>query len=618
MLMRIKDFSKWVFITSFIVGGILSSQKTYAQITVEMEQQGGIYYLQGKVNGLPLKFIFDTGASNVSLSLAEALFMLKNGYLDQNDIKGVSYAQIANGDIVENTEVLLKSIEIGGIVISNVKALISHNLSAPLLLGQSAIQKLGPIQLDRNKLIIQNGKNFKSEKTGKELYQKAFQLAESGQYASSIATSEEALKYAADSNIKAYLYDNIAFCYRRTNNLEKAIDYANLALGENLMAIQPAYNLGVFLFEAMRYEEAEKAFKNFVNRHKNIAEKDYEAAAYAYLGDTQMKLGEIKNAEESYKHSLQIKQHSQAYFGLGDLYFQKQDFLQAADNYKKGIDFEPNRLSNIDRYFSLGLSYAFAGDNVNAYSSFKSCQSAFSFNKDMIMNALNSDEEDIKNDAAKFVQRAMMSDLWMARTASNPSAVLTHYNAIANIAPVKAEFNPRDYLMLANAYEVLGHKDKSNETLAEALALFPEDVDVMFAKSLSMEDYDVSRIDLLKKLLSYEYKSNPKMFDWGTVYNNLAWTYCCLKRYNEGLPYAEQAIIRNPEHGYIWETIGEIYFYTGNYIKCIDSMTKCLECEDGINYQKEAFSFRGNAYMKLGKKKEGKNDLQRANNEVSK
>ena len=101
-------FTKWVYLISFFVGGVLLPQNSQAQITVEMEQQGGIYYLHGKVNGLPLKFIFDTGASNVSLSLAEALFMLKNGYLDQNDIKGVSYAQIANGDIVENTEVLLQ------------------------------------------------------------------------------------------------------------------------------------------------------------------------------------------------------------------------------------------------------------------------------------------------------------------------------------------------------------------------------------------------------------------------------------------------------------------------------------------------------------------------------
>ena len=611
--MRKIEFTKWAFFISFLVVGILSPQHLHSQVTVEMEQQGDIYYLQGKVNGLQLKFIFDTGASNVSLSLAEAIFMLKNGYLDQKDVKGVSYAQIANGDIVENTEVLLKSIEIGGVTISNVKALISHNLSAPLLLGQSAIQKLGPIQLDKNKLIIQNGKNFKSEKIGKELYQRAFQLAESGQYTSSISTSQEALKYATDSSIKAYLYDNIAFCYRRMNDLNKAIEYSNLALGEDLMAIQPAYNLGVYLFEAKRYEEAEKALTNFVSRHKNITERDVESAAYAYLGDTQRLLGEVKNAEDSYNHSLLIKQQSQAYLGLGDLYFQKQDYLKAADNYKKGIEFEPNRLSNIDRYYSLGLSYFFAGDKANAYSSFKSCQSAFSANKDLIMGVMNSDEDDLKNDAAKFIQTAMMSDLWMARTSSSLSVTLTHYNATFNIPPVKSEFIPRDYLLMANAYKMLGHKDKSDEIIEGASILFPEDVDIMFVKSLSMNDTDPQKIDLLKKLLAFEYKCKPEIFDWGTVYNNLAWTYCCLKRYYEGIPYAEQAITRNPEHGYIWETIGELYFNTGKYLKCIEAMTKCLSCEDGMKYQKDALIFRGNSYLKLGKNREGKKDIDNAN-----
>ena len=316
-----------------------------------------------------------------------------------------------------------------------------------MLLGQSAIQKLGPIQLDKDKLIIQNGKNFKSEKTGKTLYQRAFQLAESGQYTASITTSEEALKYTTDQNTKAYLYDNMAFCYKRIGKLDKSIDCENLALGENLAAIQPAYNLGVYLFESNRYEEAENAFKNFVSRHRNIADQDMEAAVYAYLGDTQRLLGEVKDAEDSYRHSLQIKPHSQAYLGLGDLFYQKEDFLQAAENYKKGIDFEPNRLSNIDRYYSLGLSYFFAGDNINAYSSFKSCQSVFSVNQGMITSALTSNEDDIKKDAAKFLQRAMMSDLWMARTASNPSVALTHFNSITNTT-LKSELIKKNQLKL--------------------------------------------------------------------------------------------------------------------------------------------------------------------------
>jgi len=126
------------------------------QTIIKMKNQGGVNYIPCKVNGLNMEFIFDTGASNVSISLAEALFMLKNDYLDESDIIGSSYAQIANGDIVENSEILIKRLEIGGITLFNVKASIIHNLDAPLLLGNSAIQKLGKIQIDGNNLIIFN------------------------------------------------------------------------------------------------------------------------------------------------------------------------------------------------------------------------------------------------------------------------------------------------------------------------------------------------------------------------------------------------------------------------------------------------------------------------------
>ena len=49
------------------------------------------------INGLPLSFWLDTGASDVSLSMVEATFMMKNGYLDSNDVVGSSYYLDANG-----------------------------------------------------------------------------------------------------------------------------------------------------------------------------------------------------------------------------------------------------------------------------------------------------------------------------------------------------------------------------------------------------------------------------------------------------------------------------------------------------------------------------------------
>lgn len=112
-----------------------------------------------KVNGLTLKFIFDTGASDVSISLTEALFMLKNGYLSESDLIGSEYYKLADGKISEGTKIILKKIEIGNLKLLNVKATIVHNLSAPLLLGQSALNRLGKIEFDysKNSLTILGG-----------------------------------------------------------------------------------------------------------------------------------------------------------------------------------------------------------------------------------------------------------------------------------------------------------------------------------------------------------------------------------------------------------------------------------------------------------------------------
>ena len=134
-----------------------------SQVRIKMKKENGVYTTPCIVNGLKLRFIFDTGASNVSISLSEAIFMLKNGYLNEDDLHGSSYSEIANGDVIENTTVTIRTLEIGGLKLYNIEAIIIHELTAPLLLGQSAIQKLGRIQLEKDELIIVSAKSLSTE-----------------------------------------------------------------------------------------------------------------------------------------------------------------------------------------------------------------------------------------------------------------------------------------------------------------------------------------------------------------------------------------------------------------------------------------------------------------------
>jgi clan AA aspartic protease (TIGR02281 family) len=135
-----------------------SSNDEIATISeIQMKKMySGVYEVACTINSLPLKFIFDTGASSVSISSVEASFMLKNGYLKEEDIKGKEYFSTATGEIHEGTIIRLKEIKIGDAVLRNVEASVAHNQQAPLLLGQSVLERFGTITIDNinSKLII--------------------------------------------------------------------------------------------------------------------------------------------------------------------------------------------------------------------------------------------------------------------------------------------------------------------------------------------------------------------------------------------------------------------------------------------------------------------------------
>ena len=89
---------------------------------VRMEANGGVYLVPINVNGLDLKFIFDTGASSICISSAEATVMVRQGQITEDDILGQQQFQDATGRVSVGTIVNLKTVEIGGIVLHNVEA----------------------------------------------------------------------------------------------------------------------------------------------------------------------------------------------------------------------------------------------------------------------------------------------------------------------------------------------------------------------------------------------------------------------------------------------------------------------------------------------------------------
>lgn len=126
--------------------------------TVKLKKTGGVYEIPVELNGvLKISFIFDSGASDVSISPDVALTLMRTGTIDDDDWMEGQYYRFADGTYAKSMRFKLKSVNVGGIIIKDVTCSISNNLEAPMLLGQSVLSRFGKYTFDYSskKLIIE-------------------------------------------------------------------------------------------------------------------------------------------------------------------------------------------------------------------------------------------------------------------------------------------------------------------------------------------------------------------------------------------------------------------------------------------------------------------------------
>jgi aspartyl protease family protein len=127
------------------------TQGDEGRTTVKMEKSNGVYKIPVTINGSEMYFIFDTGAGMISISTVEATFLYKQGKLSDDDIVGKADFLDANGNISSDVIIRLKEVTIGNRTIRNIDASVVGNAKAPLLFGQSALEKFGKISIDYSK-----------------------------------------------------------------------------------------------------------------------------------------------------------------------------------------------------------------------------------------------------------------------------------------------------------------------------------------------------------------------------------------------------------------------------------------------------------------------------------
>ena len=106
-----------------------------SSVTLAVDARGH-FVTEGQINGASVRFVVDTGATLVSLSQSEA----RRLGIDFQHGESVTL-NTANGS-VNARKLVLASVRVGAISVSNVEAVVVDNLNMPALLGMSFLNRM--------------------------------------------------------------------------------------------------------------------------------------------------------------------------------------------------------------------------------------------------------------------------------------------------------------------------------------------------------------------------------------------------------------------------------------------------------------------------------------------
>ena len=109
----------------------------------------GHYYLTAESNGEPVRFVVDTGATQIVLTKEDA----RRAGLDLDGLVYLGRANTANGE-VRTAPVRLDRVTIGPIEDSNVRAVVNDGVMEGSLLGMEYLQRFSSVEIGGGKLVL--------------------------------------------------------------------------------------------------------------------------------------------------------------------------------------------------------------------------------------------------------------------------------------------------------------------------------------------------------------------------------------------------------------------------------------------------------------------------------
>lgn len=116
---------------------------------ITLYKMGGCYEIPIKINNSNVSFyILDTGASEGTISLKVFGELYEKGKITEKDLLKPLEYMMADGRKIVSHRVMIREMDLGGVIIENIPMSISKEYDAPLLVGSNLLSRFSIVEID--------------------------------------------------------------------------------------------------------------------------------------------------------------------------------------------------------------------------------------------------------------------------------------------------------------------------------------------------------------------------------------------------------------------------------------------------------------------------------------
>lgn len=132
-------------------------------VTLQPAGEDGLYTIETSVNGVGVRTYYTEENWFVSMSTTTYLFLYENGYINDEDVKGITTLKLPDGSNSKGAAFVIRNLKVGDhILVTDIPAFVVSKQTVPLIIGSSAFESLGDVTRDGDKIVIGDLENIES------------------------------------------------------------------------------------------------------------------------------------------------------------------------------------------------------------------------------------------------------------------------------------------------------------------------------------------------------------------------------------------------------------------------------------------------------------------------